>query len=138
MTKEILKQYRFCKKRISELNDEIDRYKHENTVRDSVQGSQKEFPYVMRTLTVYGCPDIDDDSSELSHLYAERTKCKRIVRDVSIFVYSVEDSILRRALIMKYMEGDSSPKWDKVAMEIGGGNTADGIRKAVTRFIGKT
>lgn len=137
MTKEILKQYRFCKKRIRELEDEIDRYKRENTVQDSVQGSQQEYPYIMRTTVVHGCPDIGNDSSELSRLYAERTKCKRIVRDVSVFVYSIENSILQRALILKYMEGDYAPEWNSVAMKIGGGNTADGIRKAVTRFIEK-
>lgn len=137
MRKEILKQYRFCKKRIGELDEEIERYKRENTVRDTVQGSQHEYPYIMRTSTVYGCSDIDDDNSELNRLYAERTKCKRIVQDVSVFVYSVEDIVLRRALIIKYMEGDSPPKWDKVAMRIGGGNTADGIRKTVSRFLSK-
>lgn len=137
MTKELLKQYRFCKKRIKELDEEIDRYKRENTVRDSVQGSQREYPYIKRTSIVYGCPDIGNDNSELSRLYSERTKCKRIVRDVSVFVYSIEDNVLRRALIAKYIEGDTAPKWDKVALKIGGGNTADGIRMAVSRFIEK-
>lgn len=137
MTKEMLKQYRFCKKRIRELDEEIDKYKRENTVCDTVRGSQKEYPYIMRASKVYGCPDFDNDNSELRRLYAERTKCKRIVRDVAIFVYGIEDSILRRTLIMKYMEGDAPPNWDKVAMKIGGGNTADGIRKAVSRFLSK-
>lgn len=30
MTKDFLKQYRFCKKRIAELDEEIDRLKREN------------------------------------------------------------------------------------------------------------
>lgn len=137
MTKEILKQYRFCKKRIYEIDVQIEKIKRENTVRDTVQGSQKDYPYIMRSSKVYGCPDFDNDSSELNALYAERTKCKKIVREVSTYVYSVEDNILRRALIAKYIEGDSPPKWDKVALKIGGGNTAEGIRKAVSRFLAK-
>lgn len=137
MTKEILKQYRFCKKRIYEIDVQIEKIKRENTVRDTVQGSQKDYPYIMRSSKVYGCPDFDNDNSELNALYAERTKCKKIVRDVSTYVHSVEDNILRRALTAKYMEGDSPPKWDKVALKIGGGNTADSLRMAVSRFIQK-
>lgn len=137
MKKDLLKQYRFCKKRIAELDEEIDRLKRENTVQDTVHGSQKDFPYIMRTRTVSGCPDVLDDTSELNLLYSERTKCKRVAREVSVFVNSIEDNIVRCAFIMRYMEGSSTPKWDKIAMKIGGGNTADGIRKAVSRFIAK-
>lgn len=138
MKKELLKQYRFCKKRISELDEEIDRLKRENTVQDTTQGSQKDFPYIMRTRTVSGCPDIYDNSSDINHLYNERAECKRIVKKVSIFVHSVEDNIIRRALIMRYMEGSSPPKWDKIALMIGGGNTADSIRMTVSRYIEKS
>lgn len=137
MKKDLLKQYRFCKKRIAELDEEIDRLKRENTVQDTVHGSQKDFPYIMRTRTVSGCPDIYDNSSEINQLYAERVKCKCVVKEVAVFVNSIEDNIIRRAFIMRYMEGSSPPKWDKIAMKIGGGNTADGIRKAVLRFIAK-
>lgn len=138
MTKDFLKQYRFCKKRIAELNEEIDRLKRENTVQDTVQGSQKDFPYIMRTRTVSGYPDIYDDSSEINQLYAERAKCRCIVKEVSIFVHSIEDNIIRRAFIMRYMEGSDPPKWDKIAMKIGGGNTADSIRMTVSRYIKKS
>lgn len=138
MKKELLKQYRFCKKRIAELDEEIDRPKRENTVQDTVQGSQKDFPYIMRTRTICGCPDICDSNSEINRLYKERAECKRIVKEVSVFVHSVDDNIIRRALIMRYMEGSSPPKWDKIAMKIGGGNTADSIRMTVSRYIEKS
>lgn len=137
MKKELLKQYRFCKKRIAELDEEIDRLKRQNTVQDTVHGSQKDFPYIMRTRTVCGCPDICDGDSELNRLYKERSECKRIVKEVSAFVNSIEDSIIRRALSMRYMDGSAPPKWDKIAMKIGGGNTAEGIRKAISRFIAR-
>lgn len=138
MKKDLLKQYRFCKKRIAELDEEIDRLKRENTVQDTVHGSQKDFPYIMRTRTVSGCPDVLDDTSELNLLYSERTKCKRVAREVSVFVNSIEDNIVRCAFIMRYMEGSSTPKWDKIAMKIGGGNTADSIRMTVSRYIEKS
>lgn len=138
MRKELLKQYRFCKKRIAELDEEIDRLKRENTVQDTVRGSQKDFPYIMRTRTICGCPDICDSNSEINRLYKERSECKRIVKEVSVFVHSVEDNIIRRALIMRYMEGSVPPKWNKIAMKIGGGNTADSIRMTVSRYIEKS
>lgn len=138
MTKEMLKQYRFCKKRIIELNKEIDKLKRENTVQDTVHGSQKDFPYTMRTRVISGCPDIYDNSSEINRLYKERDRCKKTVYEISVFIHSIEDSIVRRALIMRYIEGDSPPKWDKIAIKIGGGNTADSIRMTVSRYIEKS
>lgn len=137
MKKELLKQYRFCKKSITELDEEIDSLKRENTVQDTVQGSQGDFPYIMRTRTISGCPDVYDNNSEINQLYAERIKCKRIVKEVAVFVNSIEDNIVRRALIMRYMEGTATPKWDKIALKIGGGNTTDSIRMAVSRYIEK-
>nr|DAJ34957.1 MAG TPA: hypothetical protein [Caudoviricetes sp.] len=138
MKKDSLKQYRFCKKRIAEIDEEIDKLKRENTVQDTVQGSQKDFPYIMRTRTVSGCPGIYDNNSKINQLYAERAKCRRIVKEVSIFVNSIEDNIIRRAFIMRYMEGSVPPKWDKIALKIGGGNTADSIRMTVSRYIEKS
>lgn len=137
MNKEMLKQYRFCKKRIGELDEKIERLKRENTVQDTVQGSQKDFPYIMRSRTVCGCPDICDNNSEINLLYKERAECKHVVSEVSVFVHSIEDNIIRCALMMRYMDGSAPPKWDKIALKIGGGNTADSIRMAVSRYISK-
>lgn len=108
MTKDFLKQYRFCKKRIAELNEEIDRLKRENKNLNIIQ-----------------------------NLYNEQSECRNIISEVSIFVENIEDVMIRRAFIMRYMEGASPPKWEKIALKIGGSNTADSIRKAVTRFIAK-
>ena len=133
--KELLKQYRFCKKRIGESDEEIDKLKRQNVVQDTVQGSQKDFPYIMRTRTVCGCPDICESDSDINKLYKEWGECKRIVNEVSVFVHSVENNIIRCALMMRYMYGSIPLKWDKIALKIGGGNTADSIRMAVTRYI---
>lgn len=137
MTTKELKQYRFCKKRILELNEEIDRLRNENSVHDAVQGSQKEYPYILRTSGVDGCPEYSDAIEKINRLYEERRRCKKAVKDITSFVYGIEDGIIRRAVIIRYMEGDTLPKWDKVALKIGGGNTADGIRMTVSRFLKK-
>lgn len=87
MTKDFLKQYRFCKKRIAELNEEIDRLKRENKNLNIIQ-----------------------------NLYNEQSECRNIISEVSIFVENIEDVMIRRAFIMRYMEGASPPKWEKIAL----------------------
>lgn len=48
------------------------------------------------------------------------------------YIASVDDSHMRQILTLRFVDGDS---WQKVAMEIGGNNTADSVRKACRRFI---
>lgn len=48
------------------------------------------------------------------------------------YIASVEDSLLRQILALRYVNGLS---WTAVAMHIGGGNTADSVRKAHNRFL---
>ena len=55
---------------------------------------------------------------------------KRLIR----YIASVEDSLMRRILELRYIDGKT---WWTVAYEIGGNNTADGIRMAVQRFLSK-
>lgn len=137
MKKELLKQYRFCKRRIKELDKEIEELKRENVVRDTVQGSQKDYPYIIRTREICGLADIYDSGSKINQLCKERTDCNRVVSEVSAFVSNIEDNLIRCALKMRYMDGSAPPKWDKIALKIGGGNTADSIRMAVSRYISK-
>lgn len=106
MDRKILKQYRFCKKRFGEINEEIIKLKCENNI------SQE--------------------------LYNERSECSRIIAEVSLFADNIKDVTILRAFILKYMEGIYSPKWEAIALKIGGGNTADSIRMAVSRYIEKS
>lgn len=137
MTKEILKQYRHCRKRILQLNSRIKKLQDDSIVRDTVPGSHKDYPYTMGHSTISGCPGLWDTRSELRELCTERDKCRCIVRDVAVYINGIEDNIIRRAMSLKYMEGDTVPKWDKVALDIGGGNTADSLRMVVARFMAK-
>lgn len=109
MTKDFLKQYRFCKKRIAELNEEIDGLKRENKNLNIIQDR-----------------------------YNELSKCRNIIEEVSMIAENIEDVMIRRAFIMRYIEGASPPKWEKIALKIGGSNTADSIRMAVARYIKQT
>lgn len=48
------------------------------------------------------------------------------------FISSVEDSQMRQILTLRYVNGMT---WQRIATEIGGGNTEDSVRMALTRFL---
>ena len=50
------------------------------------------------------------------------------------YIASVDDSYMRQILTLRFVDGYS---WQKVAIEIGGNNTADSVRKACRRYIAK-
>lgn len=50
------------------------------------------------------------------------------------YIANVPDSLMRQILTYRHIEGMN---WYRVARAIGGGNTADGVRKAHDRFLQK-
>lgn len=48
------------------------------------------------------------------------------------YIASVEDSLIRQIISLRYINGLS---WVQVAMSIGGGNTADGLRMLADRYL---
>lgn len=48
------------------------------------------------------------------------------------YIASVRDCRMRMILSLRHIDGMS---WTRIAMRIGGGNTADGVRKAHQRFL---
>ena len=48
------------------------------------------------------------------------------------FIADIEDSYLQQALFLRFIKGE---KWQKIVVLLGGGNTADGVRKACCRYI---
>lgn len=50
------------------------------------------------------------------------------------FISSVEDSQMRQILTLRYVNGMT---WQRIATEIGGGNTEDSVRMAHSRFLGR-
>lgn len=51
------------------------------------------------------------------------------------YIATVDDSLTRQILTLRFVEG---MPWTQVARSIGGGNTADGVRKSCDRFIRDT
>lgn len=48
------------------------------------------------------------------------------------YINSIEDSYIRQILTLRYVNGLS---WQQIAHHMGGGNTADGVRMACTRYL---
>lgn len=73
--------------------------------------------------------------AEQRELVENKLKNAMILRNrIERYIVSVDDSLMRQVLFLRYVSGLS---WTQVAMHIGGGNTADGVRKAHDRFLQK-
>lgn len=79
-----------------------------------------------------------EDKPELAEVKAEiEKKYVRIKAEwmrLEQYIANVDDSYMRQILTLRYVYGYS---WHKVALRIGGGNTADGIKKRCQRYISK-
>ncbi len=60
-----------------------------------------------------------------SRCIAERERLER-------YIAGVGDSLVRMAMTLRFIEGMG---WKAVAMRIGGGNTEDGVKKMVYRYL---
>ncbi len=59
-------------------------------------------------------------------------ECVVLYKEILDFINSIPDALLRLAISLKYING---LEWEQVALHIGGGNTADAIRKSCERFL---
>ena len=58
----------------------------------------------------------------------------KVEAEIMEYITTVPDSFIRQLLFLRFVECSS---WDEVAAKIGGGNSADGCRKATRRFLDK-
>lgn len=122
MTLNDLKQYRFICRRIAQLEATLS----DNTVVDSVQGSQKDYPFIKHSVKIRGVsPELDNDASELRGLCYKKTEIER-------FISCISDSQTREIFRLRFLKGLS---WVQVAFKIGSGNTEDCCRKRVFRYL---
>ena len=89
---------------------------------------------------VSGAADkIGDYASEIADLKClielNMQKCWYEVKRLNKYITSVEDCYLRHILMCRFVLGMT---WTQVAIKVGGGNTADSVRKAVERFLEKS
>lgn len=73
-------------------------------------------------------------------LYCKRTIEKHVEQSIlehkklSEYIAKIEDVMLRRIITLRFIQGMS---WVHIALELGGGNSPDGVRMMVKRYLSK-
>lgn len=134
MDKEQLKQIRYIKSEIAVIENQINSIEP-SMVTDKVIGSSSYFPYIQRSFTLEG---IDTEEYERRTIRLQRKLMKRkeklleLQEEVNDFINNIEDSLVRQAITLRYIDGMS---WQMAAKEMGSNTTADSIRMAVNRYM---
>ena len=123
---EQLKQYRSICAEIEEKTIEL----NGSIARDTVTGSDDEFPYIQHTIEISGVAD----DTRLMHRISQLKQTKL---DIENFIDSIDDSLTRRIFEYRYIKGNVMPSWQTVAFKVGGGNTTDSVRMIHNRFFYK-
>ena len=126
VNKKDLAQYRSLCDEILELETSIKK----NTEHSTVRGSDAEFPYLSHPMQVSGIQDTTDNQKTL--IRVRKLKLKK--QEIESFIENIEDSLTRRIFRLHFKEGKN---WVQVAMQLGGNNTPDGVRKKADRFFTK-
>lgn len=134
MTKEQLEQYRAIQREISALEDEIDNLHRDPPFgTDIVTGSDDRFPYCKRNYKITG---IDHDKlDKLIGIYRrriDRLTAQKI--EVEQWLDTVEDSIIRQIVQLRYMDGFS---WGQTASKVYKKPCENIPRMALNRFLEK-
>lgn len=127
MTKAELEQYRSIVAEIDEIRDRLNKH----TVHGTVTGSDSEFPYVKHSISVGGVVETEDNQRDMLLIH----RLEKQKREIEDFVHSIPDSITRRIFTYRYLDGRVKPSWQWIAFKIGGGNSADAVRKIMSRYI---
>ena len=141
MTKNVLAQYddliremKEVEQRIQNVKAEIRKIEAEGEVTDMVAGGYGGIQH----FTITGFPQRDYAkkrtllNTRKSILHALRSEIEQSTNDVLEFINSIDDSHVRRIVTMRFVDG---MKWRQIALNIGGGNTEDSVRKTVERFL---
>lgn len=143
VTKELLVQYddllherEEVKKKITKLEQEIDKIEQEGAVVDKVRGGEgglqsykiEGFPY----------PQYNKKKALLSArketLNELELKILENLNEIEAFISRITDSHVRRIINLRIIEKNT---WGKIAEKIGGGNTEDSVKKIFYRFMEK-
>lgn len=63
--------------------------------------------------------------AKLAQCMYERNRLER-------YISNIPDSLTRQIFLMRFIKGMS---WQQIAFKVGGGNTAEGVRKRVYRYL---
>ena len=127
MTVKELRQYRSICRELTEKNIEL----KSKTLHGAVKGSDSEFPYTQHTMTVSGLEDTYRNRVLLERIHTLKQRKQRIEE----YIFAIDDSLTRQIFEERYIKGGYRPSWQRVATEIGGSNTADGVRMIHSRYV---
>jgi len=143
VTKNILVQYRDLKQEAKDLRRRIDATRRQllalengGTVFDTVRGTRKDG--TIGGIRVEGFPDREYRYRQAAlRRYLERlenteARLLSLLEEAEGVIDQIPDSFMRRIVRLRVMDDLS---WQQVARAMGGGNTADSVRKAFDRFF---
>ena len=98
----------------------------------------------MKQISFPNIPDIHLQSVD-SETLDEIEHCKQLIercmkksiqeyKKLILYISKMDDSIIRQIIFLRFIQGHT---WVQVAAEIGGGNSPDGIRMMVKRYLAK-
>lgn len=143
MTEKELAQYKSLKKEIPDLQKRIEKDKElldalrSEQVTDSVTcGRKGKKP--LRTVKITGTPYSDIDKriiiieGRIKSMENHITKLFELETAIEEYLQNVSDSLTRMAIRYRYIDQLS---YTKVAMKLGGRNTADSVRMMLNRYF---
>lgn len=140
MTRELLSEYYNAKKELEEINRRIEKLELEiaklsaDTVVDSVSGGYGGTQHFR--IEGYATSDISKKRMQLLERRITyetiRQQLDEMTVDVEKFIFGIEESRTRRIFTMRYIDGKN---WQEIATDMGGGNTADGVRMIANRYM---
>ena len=111
MTKEELEQYRSIVAELDEIRDRL----NNNTVSDTVTGSDSEFPYVKHSISVGGVTERRECHRDM--ILKRRLEVQK--QDIEDFVEAIPESETRRIFHFRYIDGKVRPSWQWIAFKTG-------------------
>lgn len=131
---DLIREIREVKERIEKTEAEIRKLEEEGVVTDMVKGGEGGIQHFSITGFPYG-----DYSKKKTLLYTRKSilhslesEIEQSLNDVHEFVAGLEDSRDRRIVTMRVIDKMS---WKQIAICMGGGNTAEGVRQIYHRLL---
>lgn len=137
MDKNILNEYMDACKLARETDEKIKKLKKRNSVqtKDTVSGSNSEYPFQQRHFTIQGKPHNEDDRIEKAEIRLQKQKeqVEELKDEVEDWMLTIPFRI-RRIIQFKIFDDMS---WQQAAKRIGGNATGESIRKEFETFMKK-
>ena len=115
-----------------EIEQDVDRLA---TVDAMVIGSPAHITVLPHLSGITDTPEMAAAVENIKTVIKEKNKMNVMKSNrLKQYISDIEDNFMRQIMTLRHIDG---MKWKQVAMTIGGGNTADSIRKAHSRYLEK-